>query len=108
MSKDMLDISKAPKTPAAIKRLAQDLYKKKTTAEASRDYKKGDPKEKVWDNYQLEKGLKREFKELCKKEKIIASKYLRACIRLLISKKGDMKKALNAVKKLDTDSLVED
>jgi hypothetical protein len=104
----MLNPNTLPTTSVGLKRLAQKEFAKKTKrANASTNYKTGDPSEKVWDNYQLTKELKREFKELCAKENIIASKYLRACIRLLIKKKGDVKKALSAVEKLDTSKLEE-
>jgi hypothetical protein len=59
----------------------------------------------VWDNYQLTKGLKREFKELCRKKNIKASKYLRQCIRILIKKEGDLKKAATEVVKVNVATL---
>jgi hypothetical protein len=97
-----------PTTETGIKKLARDLATKKTKTEKSRNYKQGDPSDKVWDNYQIPKGLKREFKELCKAKNIVASAYLRACVRILIKKQGDLKKASLAVGKLDLTSLKED
>lgn len=95
---------------SAIQKLAHEEFKKKATRnkrDASINYREGDPTDKVWDNYQLTKGLKREFKELCAKENIVASKYLRACIKLLIKKKGNVNNALKAVKNI-TPSTLED
>lgn len=105
--KDMINPETMPTSAAAVQRLAQKQFKKRTRTSPSVNYKEGDPSDKVWDNYQLTKGLKREFKELCAKENIVASKYLRACIRLLIKKKGDVKKALKAVEKIEVDKLSE-
>jgi hypothetical protein len=87
-----------PVQAVAIQKLAQKEFTKRKKAEAMIDYKKGSPTEKVWDNYQLTKELKRQFKELCKAKNINASKYLRACVRVLIKKEGDLKKALREVK----------
>ena len=98
------------KTPsgAAIQKLAKEKFaEKQKKASKQRDYTTGTPTEKVWDNYQLTKDLKRQFKELCKDKKINASSYLRACVRLLIKKDGDLKKSLSAVEKLDTENIVE-
>ena len=99
---------KIPTRASDIQKLAHKEYTKKSTRHkrtTTDTYRDGDGTEKVWDNYQLTKQLKRDFKDLCAKENIIASKYLRACIKLLISKKGDVKKALKAVEKLDSDNL---
>lgn len=95
-----MDPNKIPNSPAAIQKLAQKEFRKKAVRnrrDATINYREGDPTEKVWDNYQLTKGLKREFKELCAEKDIVASKYIRACIRLLIKNKGDVKKSLKAV-----------
>lgn len=91
-----------------MQKLAQKEFRKKAVRQrrdSSITYREGDPSDKVWDNYQLTKGLKREFKELCAKENIVASKYLRACIRLLIKQKGDVKKALKAVEDMKLEEL---
>jgi hypothetical protein len=103
--KDMLNPEKMPTKPSAVQRLARNQFAKKKRPSPSSSYKDGDPLDKVWDNYQITKGLKREFKELCDKKKIVASEYLRACVRLLIKKDGDVKKALKAVEKIDPSKL---
>lgn len=108
MKKDTLNPETMPTSAAAIQRLAKKEFSKKVRinrSAAAINYKTGDPLDKVWDNYQLTKGLKREFKELCAKENIVASKYLRACIRLLIKKKGVVDTALKAVEKVDSSNL---
>lgn len=97
---------KIPSTDSGIKNLAKKQFaKKKRQERLTASYLEGDAQEKVWDNYQLTKELKREFKKVCSENNIVASKYLRSCIRLLIKKKGDIKKALKAVEKLDSSKL---
>ncbi len=107
MNNEKKDINpdKLPTTTVGVQRLAQREFAKRAKNPLPPGYKNGDPLEKVWDNYQLTKGLKREFKALCKKHDIKSSKYFRACIRALIKQKGDLKKALKEVEKIDTDNL---
>lgn len=80
-----------PASDAGIKKLAQKVHKQR-----NRVYTSGDPSEKVWDNYQLTKELKKQFKDLCREKGVNASSYLRACVKLFIKHKGDIKKALSA------------
>lgn len=100
-------MSDTPTTAQAIQKLAKQKYAERQKAAASVDYKKGEATDKVWDNYQLTKQLKREFKELCKSKNINASKYLRACVRLLIKKEGNLKASLDSVRKLDSKAIKE-
>lgn len=94
-----------PTTGAAIQKLAQKEFAKKNTKRSDVQYKTGQPSEKVWDNYQLTKELKRQFKSLCKQNRVNASSYLRACVKAFVDADGDFKKALKNVKKLDTNTL---
>jgi hypothetical protein len=103
----MDDTLTTPTTGLAVQKLAKQKFLEKKRAAASVDYKKGEATDKVWDNYQLTKELKRQFKDLCRSKNINASKYLRACVRLLIKKDGDIKKSLEAVKKLDSKAIKE-
>lgn len=99
-----MDPKAIPTSEHAIRKLAQKQFKKRSVSSrrnASISYREGDPEEKVWDNYQLTKGLKRQFKELCAKKNIVASKYLRACITVFIKNNGDVKKSLEEVEKMD-------
>jgi hypothetical protein len=108
-AKTPLSPTKIPTTPRGIQALAREKFKKQSKKDAA-SYKQGDAKDKVWDNYQITKELKREFKTLCKQNKIIASAYLRACVQILVNKlkKGeDANKALKAIKATDIDKLLE-
>ncbi len=69
-----------------MKQLAKALAKKAS----QRDYTNGHPEEKVWINFQVTKGLKRQFRDHCKEYKINASEYIRECIETLISEKIDI------------------
>lgn len=100
------DLTKLPTSPSAIQKVAAKELKKAQKSKGL-TYKEGDPSEKVWDTYQLPKGLKRQFKDICSKKNINASKYLRSCIRILVKKEGDLTKAVKAVDKLDATDLVE-
>lgn len=105
-----IDLTKLPKNPTAIQKVAHKEYQKrasKNRRNGTISYKEGDPLDKVWDNYQLTKELKRQFKELCAKKNINASKYIRACIKILIKKEGDLTKAGKEVQKVDATSLPE-
>lgn len=92
--------NETPTTGAAIRKLAKEKFQKRKRAAAKVDYKTGKATEKVWDNYQLTKELKREFKDLCRDKGINASSFLRSCVRLLIKREGDIAKALEDAKKI--------
>lgn len=91
--------NETPTTGAAIQKLAQQQYKNRR--KDSVQYKTGTPTDKVWDNYQLTKELKRQFKSLCKEKKINASSFLRSCVKALIKADGDLTKLSLKQKKVN-------
>lgn len=85
---------KIVKRENALDKLAQKIAKKGSGS----SYKEGSPDEKVWINFQSSKRQKRDFAQACNDNSINASAFLRDCVRLLISLKGDVSKTLKEVK----------
>lgn len=89
-----------PKRASLLDNLAQATAKKRKQV---LDYEAGLAEEKVWENFQLTKGLKRKFVELCDKNSINKSDYLRKCILALVKSKGDASKIIGKLCQNDTE-----
>jgi hypothetical protein len=87
----------------AVDKLAQKLAEKKRLA-GEKAYTKGHNEEKVWINFQVSKGMKREFSDICGEHHINASAFLRGAIKILLAKKGDAKNTLLNIKEQLEDS----
>lgn len=81
---------KIPKTSESLQKIAKKIYKKSNPKTSS--YATGAEEEKVWDNFQLTKGLKRKYKQLCNSQGINSSAYFRACVLILLKHDGDVNK----------------
>lgn len=72
--------------------LSRALAKKK---KHNRVYTEGSESEKAWINFQVTKGLKRQFRELCDEKKINASEFVRKAMELFIENEGSVEATLH-------------
>ncbi len=74
--------------PMTMNKLVRELAKKKHKRGA---YKEGDREEKTWINFQIPKGLKRDFRAICEEKGYNASEIVRMFMEFTLQFKGDIR-----------------
>lgn len=77
-----------------------DKAASKVAKRALRKYEEGDPREKVWMNFQTTKGLKREFVKQSKANGDNYSDFFRDCMEIYLQLQGSRRSVMEEVRTL--------